>query len=163
MLYYRAQIVDFLLKKLKKGKKSARKTRIITKLTNWKNEIEFDNAALTLNDAFDIAPALDSSKTFKLTKINKVVKSFGNCEIKEGENVGGKNIVQNCWTYYAVVKSSKGKNVKKVFSYLFDIKKNGGKIKPRHKLYAKMILKKSYRMLFVVQRMLLTLWSILGE
>lgn len=127
ILFYRQKIVEFLLKKLKKGKKTKRKTKWITRLTKWKNEIEFDNAAITLNDAFNAAPCLDSSSNFKFEKINKIIKKFGECEIKQGENSGGRIMIQDHWTYYATVKDKDNKDVKKVFAQGFDVKKKGGK------------------------------------
>lgn len=128
-LFFRNQIVDSLLKNAKKHKKTAKNAKWISKLTAWKNEMEFDNAAITLGEAFKNAPSLNPSKSVKLEKLNKLVKKFGDCDVKQNENFGGKMTIQNCWTYFAMVKSDKGKIVKKTFAYVFDIKKNGGKDK----------------------------------
>lgn len=127
ILFFRMKFINFMLKKLKKGKKTDRKAKLIAKLTGWKNQFEFDEAAITLNDAFNIAPILDETKRIDLEVLNNVVKTFGNCEIKEHENVGGRNVIQNCWTYYVTIKGKNDKIKKKTFAYVFDIKKNGGK------------------------------------
>ena len=129
IIFFRTKILNFLLKKLRKGKKTQKKAKLISKLTNWKNELEFEESAITLNDAFNLAPALSSKKNFDITAINKSVEEFGSVEIKQDENVGGNKMINDCWKYYATIVDQKDKIVKDCFAYLFDLRKNNGKNK----------------------------------
>lgn len=129
LVFFKYKFVKWLLKKFKNVKKTKRNTKIISKLTNWKFQIEFDESTVTLNDAFNMCPTLHADKTFDLSKINKIVGTFGENEIIQDQNIGGNKMIQDCWNYCAVIKSNKGKKIKEIFAYLFDLRKNNGKDK----------------------------------
>lgn len=122
VIFFRQKIVAALIKKMRKGKMTPKKIKMVTKLNQLKNKIEMNDSAITLNDAFVMAPAL-KTRNFNLKKINEYAAKNKKIELKDDENFSGTKKIRECFSLYATVVGEDEKIKKDRFAMVYEIVK----------------------------------------
>ncbi|MCQ2086873.1 MAG: hypothetical protein MJZ37_02190 [Bacilli bacterium] len=127
LVIFRNRVLGGLIKSLNKTKRTTKTKKLITKLTNLKNKLDYNDSAISLSDAIRSASVLKIKSAFDLEGIKENFLNNKNCELKIDENFNNTKYVSESYSLKATVISNKGKLLKDRFAIIYDLNKPEGR------------------------------------